>query len=95
MADDNDKLRIRSGHITCPDPLVGLVYDLLRDFVHPSDLEDLVRGACRHSHQDIVYTNGWLAQYAQDVVMRLDQARKRSAQTQEVSSREPSVPTDP
>jgi hypothetical protein len=62
------------------DPIVGLFYDLLRDHIAPSTLEELVRTACKHSDQVITYTNGWLALYAQDLVRRLDKARESGAE---------------
>lgn len=84
MVDPNEDMRERSGRVELRDPLVGLFYDLLRDFVHPSDLEEMVRRACDHSNMNILYSNGWLAIYAQDMVRRLDEARNAGAQTEVV-----------
>ena len=84
MADENDEIRERSGRVVLLDPIVGLFYDLLRDHIAPSTLEELVRTACKHSSGAIVYTNGWLALYAQDMVRRLDQARDPRAKTEAV-----------
>ncbi len=86
MADniDNVEMRERSGRVVSVDPLVGLFYDLLRDHIKPSDLETLVRLACSHGSEVIVFTNGWLAQYASDMVRRLDEARNAGAKTEDM-----------
>lgn len=52
--------------------LVALLYLLLRDHVHPGDLENMVQ---RDEHKPEPYachlSNGWLAQYAEDLAKRL------------------------
>jgi hypothetical protein len=75
----NEALRLRSGAIVDRDPLVGLFYDLLKMHLLPADVEQLVRDACEKPEQEIIYSNGWLAKYAQDLVARLDAARRASA----------------
>lgn len=84
MGDPNAEMHNRSGQAHDSDALVSLFYDLLRDHIHPGDLEKLVRSACEHSSKTIVYSNGWLAEYARDMVKRLDSVRNPSAQTTSV-----------
>ena len=84
MADPNAEMHKRSGAVHDEDVLVSLFYDLLRDHIHPGDLEKLVREACENRDKTIVYSNGWLAAYAQDMVRRLDTARTSSAQATSV-----------
>jgi uncharacterized protein YodC (DUF2158 family) len=62
-------LKEASGTVTSDDPMVGFVYDLLRDYVRPGDMEravenNLYKGTC-------TFSNGWLAKYAKDVVETL------------------------
>lgn len=64
-------LRIESGQVNDIDPLVSLFYDLLRDHVHPGDLEGLVQAIERSRGQTVQFTNGFLARYAQNLVERL------------------------
>ena len=66
---ENDLLRDRSGRVTDRRPLVGLLYDLLRDEVPPARIERLVRE--QGGGDQFVFSNGWLAQYAQDLANRL------------------------
>ena len=65
----------RSGHVTYNSKLVGFLYDLLKEHVPPAELEQLVRTAEAKSPM-ITYTNGWLAQYAHDLALRLVPMRK-------------------
>lgn len=68
--DNNDLLRERSGFVTINSHLVSFLYELMRDHITPGTVESLVRSS--ESDQDIVYTNGWLAKYAEDLANRLE-----------------------
>jgi hypothetical protein len=58
------------------DPLVSLLYSLMRDHVQPGVIEKLVTEV-EKGEIHTVYTNGYLAQYARDIVIRLqDKAQK-------------------
>ncbi len=62
-------LKEASGTVTSDDPMVGFVYDLLRDYVRPGDMEravenNLYKGTC-------TFSNGWLANYAKNIVKTL------------------------
>lgn len=65
-------LRLRSvfGNVTDRSVLVSFLYELMRDHLLLGVVEELVLNSppCR-----TVFTNGWLAQYAQDVATRLVQ----------------------
>lgn len=77
--DPNRDMHQRSGAVVDRDPLVALLYDLLRDHIQPGDLEGLVRSASTHAGKPMIYSNGWLAAYARDIVQRLDKARSQNA----------------
>ena len=57
-----------SGKVCSNDPLVSLLYDLLRDHIQPGDMERLLHDV---SSQMTYYSNGWLAQYAMNIRDRL------------------------
>ena len=67
---ETDALRARSGTVRFNSKLISFLYTLLRDHVSPGDVEKLVREAC--SEPDVIYTNGWLALYAEDLAKRLE-----------------------
>lgn len=75
---DNAEMHKRSGKVHATDPLIALLYDLLRDHVKPGDMEMLVRDACLYDTATKVYSNGWLAKFAEDIAFRLDVARNKS-----------------
>lgn len=64
-----ERLRRASGEVNDDRPLVTFVYLLLRDGLPAGDVEALVLRAARGGPR--VFTNGWLATYAQDIVDRL------------------------
>jgi predicted ATPase len=68
----------RSGHVEYNSKLVGFLYDLLKEHVSPGALEQLVRTAEAKS-PSVIYSNGWLAQYAHDLALRLVPMRKSDA----------------
>jgi hypothetical protein len=80
-ATENARMRERSGWVRSTNPFVAVFYDLLKLHVHAADLEELVRSACAHAHEDVLYTNGYLAEYAQDLVVRLTEAHKNATKT--------------
>ncbi len=65
----NDDLRTRSGTITSYSKLVSFLYELLRDHVTPSIVEEICRNSCREGKT--IYSNGYLAKYAEDIANRL------------------------
>lgn len=67
---ENADFRERSGTVQDDSPLVSFLYELMRDHLTPGKLEAMVRD-CLHP-QCTVYTNGYLAKYAQDLAKRLN-----------------------
>lgn len=64
----NQELYRRSGEVKSTDPLVGLLYVLMRDHVAPGTVEKIIQDC---GPEETMYTNGWLATYAQDLAKRL------------------------
>ena len=64
----NEAMCERSGKVQYNSRLVGFLYDLMRGHLPPGVVEKLL---AQQAEPDIVYTNGWLAQYANDVAKRL------------------------
>jgi len=62
-------MRVRSGHIVIHSRLVSFLYNLMRDHMPVGDVETLVQDA--EDEPDVIYTNGWLANYAADLADRL------------------------
>lgn len=64
-----EAMRERSGTVRIDSKLVSFLYQLMRDHVPPGVVEEVLNDSVHHS--DIVYTNGWLAKYAEDIAKRL------------------------
>jgi hypothetical protein len=64
-----DSLRKRSGTVTINSKLVSFLYELMRDHLPTGEVEALVRAS--EDEPKCTYTNGWLAQYAEDLAKRL------------------------
>lgn len=78
--DDPGCLRMRdaSGRVDDFRPLVGFLYELARDLVPTGTLEGKIDRIAAHGEPDadgergpIMFTNGWLARWAQDAAERL------------------------
>jgi hypothetical protein len=71
----NADLRLRSGSVQIPGKLVDFLYTLMRDHIPPGDVERLVCEAVdnyeRSPQEPNLYSNGWLARYAEDLAKRL------------------------
>lgn len=63
------RIRKVSGTITSEDNFVKFLYILLRDYVHPGDIETILRDF--NYKEEAIFSNGWLAEYAKDIVDRL------------------------
>jgi len=62
-------IQTRSGNITSEDPLVNFLYILMRDYLPTGVVERIVE---EHTYSDIAsFSNGWLAEYAKDIALRL------------------------
>lgn len=67
---ENDRMRSASGTITDRDPLVAFLYVMGRDLAPIGSIEGLLEKIdCKGV--DVVFTNGWLAQWARDAANRL------------------------
>ncbi len=66
-----DKMRERSGFVTIDCKLTSFLYTLIRDYVQPGDIENIMLNHI--SDEPTLYTNGWLAKYAEDIANRLKQ----------------------
>lgn len=66
---NSDLVKI-SGCVRSSDPLVSFLYQLMRDHVNPGLLEKILR-ECLEEQQEITFSNGWLAQYAESIAARL------------------------
>jgi hypothetical protein len=74
--DANARMRAASGTVRDERPLVAFLYRLLRDRMSPSDVEGLLDAAQLIGPDNVaVFTNGWLALYAQDIAARLTDER--------------------
>lgn len=70
--DENERMRNASGNVVDDRKLVVFFYFMLRDgCISPSVLEKHLDQIQLSSGKDHHYTNGWLAQYAQDIAGRL------------------------
>lgn len=67
--EENAKLRASSGSVQINSRLVSFLYELMRDHLPPGVVEEIVRAS--DSEPNVVYTNGWLAQYAEHLANRL------------------------
>jgi len=77
-----ERMRKASGRIDDSRLIVAFLYTLMRDLVPPGRIEHMmleVSNAHDYDKSEFTkneYTNGWLAQYAQDVAQRLTENRK-------------------
>jgi hypothetical protein len=62
------ELREASGSVNINSKLVGFLYELMRDYVTPGQIEALVQNCTEPECQ---YTNGWLARYAENLANKL------------------------
>jgi hypothetical protein len=63
------EMRLRSGNVTIDSHLVSFLYELMRDYVTPGQIEAIM--ANTEGDSNVTYTNGWLAKYAEDLALRL------------------------
>jgi hypothetical protein len=56
----NDKLRQASGSFSSKSKLIAFLYQLMRDYLTPGQVEEIFRDA-NLSEEECLYSNGWLA----------------------------------
>jgi hypothetical protein len=66
-----ESLRDRSGCVEIDSLLVSVLYELMRDHVPPGIIEEIIKNSSKDTK--VLYTNGWLAKYAEDLALRLTQ----------------------
>lgn len=66
-----EAIRERSGNIEIDSILVSFLYELMRDHITSGVIESIMRNSIKESK--VMYTNGWLARYAEDLALRLTQ----------------------
>jgi len=72
VREEGESLRRRSGMVRSDDKFVSFVYELVRDYVPSSVIEKCVLNSTGPGTEEIIFTNGYLAGYAKDVVRRLN-----------------------
>lgn len=65
----NKGLVERSGKVKLNGRLISFLYELMRDHLPAGKVEEIIRAS--EDQSEVVYTNGWLAQYAEDLAKRL------------------------
>jgi ATP-dependent Clp protease ATP-binding subunit ClpA len=81
---DNTALRERSGEVTSTHPLVTFLYLIIRDHLPAGTVEAVVREVS-NDQQPTTFTNGYLAQYAQDLAERLQPPPNQDSHTTETA----------
>ena len=66
-----EAIRERSGTVEIDSLLVSVLYELMRDYITPGVIEGIVQRSVHDTK--VIYTNGWLAKYAEDLALRLTQ----------------------
>lgn len=74
MKNQIEELRKVSGAITYSDPLTSFFYQLIRDELPAGTVEKIVQGVVDEPVEGCLFTNGWLAQYANNLAERLTNA---------------------
>jgi len=67
----NSAMRSASDTVHNRDKMVSFFYSLMRDCMTPGAVEEVVQSVLNEGDQEIIYTNGWLAKYAEYIVVRL------------------------
>lgn len=69
-----ERMRKESGTVKIKNKLVCFLYILLRDEVTPGRIETLMEQQKIEDEVEHLYTNGWLARYAENLANRLTNA---------------------
>src|SRR4051812_34698839 len=64
-------MREASGRVTDDRAVVSFLYELMRGYLQVADAETITRSVEGEKGQTILFSNGWLAQYAQDIANRI------------------------
>jgi hypothetical protein len=72
VSNEMTELKRRSGNVQSDDKFVSFIYQLLRDYINVGDVEQCVLDSTGPGTENVVFTNGYLAEYAKDIVKRLN-----------------------
>jgi hypothetical protein len=72
--DRTDELREASGKVVYSDPLTSFLYQLIRDELPAGKVEKIVRDVLSEGDKEVLFTNGWLAQYANNLAEMIKNA---------------------
>jgi hypothetical protein len=56
--------------------LVSFLYELMRDYITPGDIEKIVRNSTGPKSGKVKFCNGYLANYSKDIANRLFKQKK-------------------
>ena len=73
--EQNSIMREASGSVRSECKLTSFLYELIRDHLPAGTVEGILKRLVNET-QPIVYTNGWLAKYAENVAKRLQGEKK-------------------
>jgi len=76
MKERTEELRKITGDVTYSDPLTSFLYQLMRDELPSGTVEKMVNDVASEAGKDIIFTNGWLAQYANNLAERITNAKQ-------------------
>lgn len=73
------ELRLTSGSVKSSDPLVSFLYELMRSYITPGDVETILANIIEEqsniskgNNKDyVIFTNGYLANYAINIASKL------------------------
>lgn len=72
QAEEINRMRQASGEVSDSRRLVKFLYLLARDHMTIGQIESLLDESCFGHGGSVVYTNGWLAEWAKDAADRLE-----------------------
>ena len=76
----NRTMRMKSGKYNSDDALISFLYILGRDHLPLGVIEEIMRKDVEAVAGEVMYTNGWLAEWAEDVAARIYQMNSRNKQ---------------
>jgi hypothetical protein len=84
-AKHNSAITTASGGIVRTDRMVSFFYELMRGYMTPGVVEQIVRSVLAED-AEVCYCNGWLAMYAEYIVKRLREAEEEPKNDGEISA---------
>lgn len=73
----NDEMRNETNNIVLHGHLRAFIYNLMRDNLPCGVVEQMVMNLEENAADEYYYTNGWLAQYADNIASRLESIVER------------------